>query len=55
MTRSQAHSVSAAALLTVGALGMISPPTSSQTRPEASVMGLWSLSEGTGKAYPGGS
>ena len=23
--------------------------------PEASVMGLWSLSEGTGKAYPGGS
>ena len=32
MTRSQAYSVSAAALLTVGALGMISPPTSSQTR-----------------------
>ena len=24
-------------------------------RPEASVMGLWGLSEGTGKAYPGGS
>ena len=28
---------------------------SEEARPEASVMGLWSLSEGTGKAYPGGS
>ena len=31
------------------------PPKAVPSRPEASVMGLWGLSEGTGKAYPGGS